>query len=208
MRHMLRIGLTGGIAAGKSAVAAMLRERGAVVVDHDAIAREVVAPGTVGLDRVVDRFGAEVLAADGSLDRSALGHIVFNDQRARSDLEDILHPEIARVSAEREAMAVAADGDALVVHDIPLLIETGQAESHHIVVVVHAPADLRIRRLVEQRGSSLPDARRRIAAQATDEERAAAADIVLDGSRSVEELRGQVDELWERLQSEVAQERG
>lgn len=205
---MLRIGLTGGIAAGKSTVAAMLRERGAVVVDHDEIAREVVAPGTLGLDRVVERFGEGVLAPDGSLDRSALGHIVFNDQQARADLGALLHPEIARVSAEREAMAVAADGDALVVHDIPLLVETGQAEAHHIVVVVHAPADLRIRRLVEERGSSLPDARRRIAAQATDEERAAAADVLIDGAGSVDDLRSQVDELWERLQVELAEERG
>ena len=205
---MLRIGLTGGIAAGKSTVAAMLRERGAVVIDHDEIAREVVAPGTLGLDRVVERFGEGVLAPDGSLDRAALGHIVFNDLQARADLGALLHPEIARVSAEREAMAVAADGDALVVHDIPLLVETGQAEAHHIVVVVHAPADLRIRRLVEERGSSLPDARRRIAAQATDEERAAAADVLIDGAGSVDGLRAQVDELWERLQVELAEERG
>ncbi|NKX93439.1 dephospho-CoA kinase [Sanguibacter hominis ATCC BAA-789] len=205
---MLRIGLTGGIAAGKSTVAAMLRERGAVVIDHDEIAREVVAPGTLGLDRVVERFGEGVLAPDGSLDRAALGHIVFNDLQARADLGALLHPEIARVSAEREAMAVAADGDALVVHDIPLLVETGQAEAHHIVVVVHAPADLRIRRLVEERGSSLPDARRRIAAQATDEERAAAADVLIDGAGSVDDLRAQVDELWARLQAELAEERG
>ncbi|PFG35719.1 dephospho-CoA kinase [Flavimobilis soli] len=205
---MLRIGLTGGIAAGKSTVAAMLRERGAVVIDHDAIAREVVAPGTLGLDRVVERFGEEVLAEDGSLDRTALGHIVFNDPQARADLGALLHPEIARVSAEREAKAVAADGDALVVHDIPLLVETGQAEAHHIVVVVHAPADLRIRRLVEERGSSLPDARRRVAAQATDEERAAAADVIIDGSGSVEGLRAQVDELWTRLQAELAEQHG
>lgn len=205
---MLRIGLTGGIAAGKSTVAAMLRERGAVVIDHDEIAREVVAPGTLGLDRVVERFGEGVLAPDGSLDRAALGHIVFNDLQARADLGALLHPEIARVSAEREAMAVTADGDALVVHDIPLLVETGQAEAHHIVVVVHAPADLRIRRLVEERGSSLPDARRRIAAQATDEERAAAADVLIDGAGSVDDLRAQVDELWDRLQAELAEERG
>lgn len=205
---MLRIGLTGGIAAGKSTVAAMLRERGAVVIDHDEIAREVVAPGTLGLDRVVERFGEGVLALDGSLDRAALGHIVFNDLQARADLGALLHPEIARVSAEREAMAVAADGDALVVHDIPLLVETGQAEAHHIVVVVHAPADLRIRRLVEERGSSLPDARRRIAAQAPDEERAAAADVLIDGAGSVDDLRAQVDELWARLQAELAEERG
>lgn len=205
---MLRIGLTGGIAAGKSTVAAMLRERGAVVIDHDEIAREVVAPGTLGLDRVVERFGEGVLAPDGSLDRAALGHIVFNDLQARADLGALLHPEIARVSAEREAMVVAADGDALVVHDIPLLVETGQGEAHHIVVVVHAPADLRIRRLVEERGSSLPDARRRIAAQATDEERAAAADVLIDGAGSVDDLRAQVDELWDRLQAELAEERG
>ena len=205
---MLRIGLTGGIAAGKSVVAARLHELGAVVIDHDLIAREVVAPGTVGIDRVVERFGAEVLDADGQLDRTALGHIVFNDPQARSDLESILHPEIARVAAEREAMAVASDGDAIVVHDVPLLVETGQAEAHHIVVVVHAPADLRIRRVVEVRGRALPAARRRVAALACDEDRAAAADLVLDGAGSVAELREQVDAFWERLQSEVAEEHG
>lgn len=203
---MTRIGLTGGIAAGKSVVASRLRELGAVVVDHDVIARQVVAPGTVGLGTVVDRFGDGVLDEDGALDRAALGHIVFNVPQARSDLEAILHPQIARVAAEEEARAVAADPRAVIVHDVPLLVETGQADDFHVLVVVHAPADLRIARLVETRGATLPEARRRLAAQASDEERLAAADVVLDGSGDVEHLREQVDELWRRLHEQVAQE--
>lgn len=203
---MLRIGLTGGIAAGKSAASARLRELGAVVIDHDAIARDVVAPGTLGLERVVERFGQDVVAADGTLDRAALGHVVFNDPQARTDLEAILHPEIARVSAEREALVAARDDDVVVVHDVPLLVETGQVGEHHLVVVVHAPADLRIRRLVEDRGATLPEARRRVAAQASDAERLAVADVVLDGTGSVEHLREQVDAFWDRLRDELVQE--
>ena len=140
---MLRIGLTGGIAAGKSVVARRLAELGAVVVDHDVLAREVVGPGTVGLEEVVEAFGEGVLAADGSLDRPALGRVVFDDPDARARLEGILHPEIRRIAAEREALAGASDDRAVVVHDIPLLVETGQADHFHLLVVVHAPADQR-----------------------------------------------------------------
>ncbi|MGP7960878.1 dephospho-CoA kinase [Sanguibacter sp. A247] len=203
---MTRIGLTGGIAAGKSVVAARLREHGAVVIDHDVIARRVVEPGTVGLAAVVDRFGEDVLDAEGALDRGALGHIVFNDPGARADLESILHPEIARVAAEDEARAMTADHSAVIVHDVPLLVETGQAEDFHVLVVVHAPADLRIARLVEGRGATLPEARRRLAAQASDETRLAAADVVLDGSGSIANLREQVDALWERLRAQAVDE--
>lgn len=203
---MTRIGLTGGIAAGKSVVASRLRELGAAVVDHDTIARAVVAPGTVGLEAVVARFGNDVLDADGALDRAALGHVVFNDPVARADLEGILHPEIARVAAEEEARAVTADPEVVVVHDVPLLVETGQQDDFHVLVVVHAPADLRIARLVETRRSTLPEARRRLAAQASDEERLAAADVVLDGSGTVEELRTQTDELWARLRTQAVEE--
>lgn len=205
---MTRIGLTGGIAAGKSIVAARLREHGAVVIDHDVIARRVVEPGTVGLAAVVDRFGEDILDADGALDRGALGHIVFNDPGARVDLEAILHPEIARVAAEEEARAMTADHSAVIVHDVPLLVETGQSEDFHVLVVVHAPADLRIARLVEGRRTTLPEARRRLAAQASDETRLAAADVVLDGSGRVEDLHEQVDALWDRLHVQALDEEG
>lgn len=202
---MLRIGLTGGIAAGKSVASQRLAELGAVVIDHDLLAREVVEPGTVGLERVVEAFGEEV-APDGELDRATLGHIVFGDERARQTLNGIVHPEVRRLSAEREAAAGAADATAVVVHDIPLLVETGQADTFHIVVVIDAPADLRIRRLVESRGMSLADARRRVAAQVDDAARNAAGDLVLSGAGSVEELRAGIDALWRRLQVEVRQE--
>lgn len=203
---MIRIGLTGGIAAGKSVASTRFAELGAVVIDHDVLAREVVEPGTVGLDRVVEAFGLEVLLEDGSLDRPALGHIVFGD-RARLDLlSSIIHPEVARLSAEREAAVATADANAVVVHDIPLLVETGQQETFHVVVVVDAPADLRIRRLVEKRGLDLPEARRRVASQASDEARLAAADVVLPGAGDVSQLRAAVDALWRRLQDEVEAE--
>jgi dephospho-CoA kinase len=203
---MLRIGLTGGIAAGKSVVARRFAELGAVVVDHDALAREVVAPGTVGLDEIVAAFGDGVLAADGSLDRAALGRVVFGDDTARARLEGILHPEIRRLAAEREALAGAADAGAVVVHDIPLLVETGQADRFHLLVVVHAPAGQRVARLVEGRGMDEAGAWARVRAQATDEDRAAAADVTLDGTGAEDGLRDQVDALWRRLEDEVAQE--
>ncbi|MFE7405868.1 dephospho-CoA kinase [Isoptericola sp. NPDC057559] len=203
---MLRIGLTGGIAAGKSVVARRLAELGAVVIDHDVLAREVVAPGTVGLEEVVAAFGDGVLADDGSLDRPALGRLVFDDAAARERLEGILHPEIRRIAAEREALAGAADDRAVVVHDIPLLVETGQADHFHLLVVVHAPAEQRVRRLVEGRGLDEAAARARVAAQATDEERTAVADVTLDGAGTEDRLREQVDALWQRLCAEVDEE--
>ncbi|MFC7880189.1 dephospho-CoA kinase [Isoptericola sp. NPDC057391] len=203
---MLRIGLTGGIAAGKSVVARRLAELGAVVIDHDALAREVVEPGTVGLEEVVAAFGDGVLTADGALDRPALGRLVFDDAAARARLEGILHPEIRRIAAEREALAGAADDRAVVVHDIPLLVETGQADHFHLLVVVHAPAEQRVARLVGGRGLDDGAARARVAAQATDEERTAVADVVLDGTGTEDGLREQVDALWQRLCREVEQE--
>ncbi|GAA1734848.1 hypothetical protein GCM10009809_32590 [Isoptericola hypogeus] len=203
---MLRIGLTGGIAAGKSVVARRLAELGADVIDHDALAREVVAPGTVGLEEVVAAFGDGVLAGDGSLDRPALGRLVFDDDGARARLEGILHPEIRRIAAEREALAGASDDRAVVVHDIPLLVETGQAEHFHLLVVVHAPAPQRVARLVEGRGLEEQAALARVAAQASDEERAAVADVTLDGTGTEEGLRAQVDELWARLVRELDEE--
>lgn len=203
---MFRIGLTGGIAAGKSVATARLAELGAVVVDHDVLAREAVAQGSVGLTAIVDAFGAAVLLPDGGLDRQRLGALVFADDAARRRLNDIVHPEVRRLSAEREAKAAAADPAAVVVHDIPLLVETGQADHFHLVVVVHAPAELRVRRLVEGRGLSEDAARARLAAQASDDERLAAADITLDGAGSEADLRVQVDTLWHRAADEAAQE--
>ena len=203
---MFRIGLTGGIAAGKSVATARLAELGAVVIDHDLLAREAVAPGSVGLAAIVEAFGDGVLTPDGSLDRPGLGALVFADAAARSRLNDIVHPEVRRLSAEREAMAAAADPAAVVVHDIPLLVETGQAGHFHLVVVVHTPAEQRVRRLVEGRGLSEDAARSRLASQAADDERLAAADVTLDGAGAEDDLRAQVDTLWQRVATEVAQE--
>ncbi|WP_331272622.1 dephospho-CoA kinase [Motilibacter deserti] len=193
---MLQVGLTGGIASGKSTASARLAELGALVVDADLLAREAVAPGTPGLAAVVAAFGRSVLAADGSLDRLALGRVVFADAAARERLEAIVHPEVARRRAEAVA---AAPAGAVVVHDVPLLVEKGLTAGLDLVVVVDAPEDVRVRRLVAARGLDEEQARARIAAQATREQRLAAADVVLDGGGPVEHLQAQVDRLWERL---------
>jgi len=189
---VLRIGLTGGIGSGKSTVSALLAERGAVVIDSDRIAREVVAPGTPGLAAVVEAFGDGVLAADGQLDRPALAAIVFADQEARRRLDGIVHPLVRARAVE---MAAAAAPGAVVVNDVPLLVETGQAASYDLVLVVEAHADIRVSRLL-QRGLPEADARARMAAQATDEERRAVADVVLDNSGTPEQLRAQVERFW------------
>ena len=199
---MQRIGLTGGIASGKSVVAGRLAEHGAAVIDHDLLAREAVRPGSAGLDAVVEAFGEGVLTADGELDRAALGRLVFADAAARERLDGLVHPVIRRLAAEREAAIVAAGTGAVVVHDIPLLVETGQAEAFHLLVVVDAPAPLRVQRLVQTRGLTPPEAERRVAAQAPDADRLAVADRVLDGTGSVEALREQVDALWARIEEE------
>ena len=204
---MQRIGLTGGIAAGKSVAARRFDELGAVVIDSDVLAREAVAPGSEGLAEVVETFGETVLDADGGLDRTALAALVFGDDERRRALEAIVHPVVRRLGAEREAAAATADPGAVVVHDIPLLVETGQADSFHLVVVVHAPALLRVERLVRLRGMDRQAAEARVAAQASDQSRLQVADVVLDGSGTDEELRAQVDDLWDRLCVERAQER-
>ncbi len=196
---MQRIGLTGGIAAGKSVAARRLAALGAVLVDSDELARVAVAPGSAGLDEVVEAFGAGVLGVDGSLDRPALAAIVFHDDRARARLDAIVHPIVRRLAAEREAAAAAVDHGAVVVHDIPLLVETGQSDSFHMVVVVHAPAVLRVERLVRLRGMERAEAEARVAAQASDDDRLAVADVVLDGAGSDDDLVAQVDELWDRI---------
>lgn len=203
---MQRIGLTGGIAAGKSVAARRFAELGAVIVDADELSRLVVQPGSSGYDEVVASFGPAVVGPDGTLDRSLLGRLVFTDADARRRLEAIVHPQVRRLAAEREAAAAAVDPSAVVVHDVPLLVETGQADSFGVVVVVAAPAALRVDRLVRLRGMPAADARARVGAQASDEVREAAADVVLDGTGSDENLRAQVDALWERLVAERAAE--
>ena len=194
---MLRIGLTGGIGSGKSTVAARLAELGAVVIDSDQLAREVVEPGSPGLARVVERFGTDVLGPDGSLDRPKLGHLVFGDSAALADLNAIVHP-LVRARSEALTAEAADGGAAVVVHDVPLLVENKLAAGYDRVIVVEAPLELRLQRLAG-RGLDPDTARARIAAQASDEERRAAADIVLDNSGSVGELRAQVDAAWARL---------
>jgi dephospho-CoA kinase len=189
---VLRIGLTGGIGSGKSTVARLLAERGAAVIDADVLAREVVAPGTPGLAAVVEAFGAGVLTPDGALDRPALAAVVFGDSDARARLDGIVHP-LGRARAA-ESMA-ALPQDAVVVQDIPLLVETGQAGSFDLVLVVEADREVRVARLVA-RGLAEADARARIAAQATDEQRRAVADVVLANSGAPEELAAQVDRFW------------
>ena len=199
---MQRIGLTGGIGAGKSVASRRLNELGAVVIDADDLARAAVAPGTVGFDAVVDEFGPDVLGADGNLDRAALAALVFAEASARARLERIVHPQVRRLGLEREAAAAARDPQAVVVHSIPLLVETGQADRFEFVVVVHAPAVLRAERLVRLRHMDRAEAEARIAAQASDDERLAAADVVLDGTGSDQDLIARVDDLWARLVAE------
>jgi dephospho-CoA kinase len=189
---VLRVGLTGGIGSGKSTVATLLASRGAVVVDADRIAREVVEPGTPGLAAVVAAFGPGVLAPDGSLDRPALAAVVFADPQARARLDGIVHPLVRRRAGE---LIAGLPDDAVVVHDVPLLVETGQAGGYDLVVVVETDQETRVARLVG-RGLTAADARARIAAQATDEQRRAVADVVLDNSGTPEELAAQVDRLW------------
>ncbi len=189
---MLRIGLTGGIGSGKSTVARLLAHQGAVLVDADRIAREVVEPGTPGLAAVAEAFGDGVLGPDGSLDRAALAAVVFADPDARRRLDGIVHPLVRHRAAE---LVAAAPDDAVVVQDVPLLVETGQASSFDLVLVVEADLEARLARLVD-RGLAEDDARARIAAQATDEQRRAVADVVLDNSGTQEELAAQVDRFW------------
>jgi dephospho-CoA kinase len=194
---MLRVGLTGGIGSGKSTVAQRFSERGAVVIDADLLAREVVAPGSPGLAAIVDRFGEGVLDDAGALNRPALGAIVFADGRSRRELEGITHPLIARRTAE---LVAAAPEGAIVVHDVPLLVEKSYGPGYHLVVVVGADAQTRVRRLMHTRGMTESDARSRIAAQASDDERREAADVWLDNDGPKDDLLAAVDALWaERL---------
>jgi dephospho-CoA kinase len=192
----VRVGLTGGIASGKSTVASMLVELGAVLIDGDALAREVVARGTPGLDQVVAEFGPELLTPEGDLDRAALGRIVFTDEAARRRLEAITHPLIFERYAALEA---AAPPGALVVHDIPLLAESGRANTFDEVVVVDAPPELQVQRMMDDRGWTRDEAEARIAAQASREDRLAIATHVIENTGSLEELRHRVEELYAEL---------
>lgn len=198
MVGMRMVGLTGGIGAGKSAVAARLAALGAVVIDSDRLAREVVAPGTDGLAQVVAAFGPGVLNADGSLDRAALARIVFADDEARRRLEEITHPLVRRRSAE---LIAAAPEDAVVVNDVPLLVEKGMSGLYEVVVIVFATRETRLDRLTRLRGMTLDEALARIAKQATDEERRAVADIAIDNDGTPEDLDRAVSDAWHRITS-------
>ncbi len=190
-------GLTGGIGSGKSTVAALLAARGAVVVDADQLARDVVAVGTPGYEAVVGRFGPEVVGHDGSLDRRAVAGVVFEDPEALADLNAIVHPAVRATIAERVA---ALEGtDAIVILEIPLLVESGRSYGASTVIVVDCPEEVALRRLVEGRGMDEQDARRRMAAQVSRAQRLAAADVVIDNSGSLADLERQVDELWAGL---------
>ncbi|MER5816593.1 dephospho-CoA kinase [Streptomyces californicus] len=193
---MLKVGLTGGIGAGKSEVSRLLVERGAVLIDSDRIAREVVEPGTPGLADVVEEFGPDILTAEGTLDRPALGALVFADDQRRAALNAIVHPLVGARAAELER---AAPEDAVVVHDVPLLTENGLAPFYDLVVVVDASAETQLDRLVTLRGMTESDARARMSAQATREERRAVADLVVDNDGTHEALVEQVDAVWDEL---------
>lgn len=195
------IALTGGIASGKSTVARRLVEHGAVLVDADVLAREVVEPGTPGLAAIAERFGASVIDEDGRLNRPALGAIVFADEAARLDLNAITHPAVWARARQLFADAHASDPDAVVVYDVPLLVEASADRQLHFdrVVVVHADRDERIRRLVRLRGLDEAEATRRVLAQADDAERLAVADVVIDATGTLEHTLRQVDELWAQL---------
>lgn len=190
---MFRVGLTGGIGSGKSTVSARLAEHGATVIDYDRLARDAVLPGTPGLAAIRERFGDDVIAGDGTLDRPALGKIVFGDDAARADLEAITHPAIFELAVVMES-TVPEDG--VVVHDHPLLVEIGMAGTCDLVIVVDVPEDVQVQRLVELRGMSEEEARARMAAQASREVRRAAADVVLENTASIADLETRVDELW------------
>ena len=192
----MRVGLTGGIASGKSTVSAMLRELGAIIVDADLLAREVVLPGTPGLAQVVAAFGPEILTADGEMDRAKVGAIVFADPEQRQRLEAVIWPLVHEAG---QALAATAGPGDVVVHDIPLLVETGQQSSFDAVVVVDVPVEVQVERMVRDRGWTEAEARARIAAQATREQRLAAATYVIENTGTREDLRRRVAEVFDRL---------
>lgn len=199
------IALTGGIASGKSTIASRLAEHGAVIVDADAIVRDVQAPGSPVLREIAREFGEDVILADGALDRAALGARVFGDQDAVGRLNRIVHPAVRVESQRRFDEAFAADPDAVVVYDVPLLVEGRVGDPWELIVVAHAPAELRVRRLVELRGMSEADARARLSAQVSDDARLAVADVVIDTAGTMEQTLRQVDELWASLGERIAE---
>ena len=199
---MLLVGLTGGIGSGKSTVAELLAERGAVVIDADDLARRAVAPGTPGFDRVVETFGRDVLGPDGGIDRATLADVVFADPSRLRELEAIVHPEVARLLVE--SVEPYRDTDDVIVYAVPLLAERGMAEGFDVVVVVVADVDRRIERLMRDRGMTAEEVRARVAAQLTDEERARVADVLLDNDGEPERLIPQVNRLWTDLAKRAA----
>jgi dephospho-CoA kinase len=200
---MMRVGLTGGIGAGKSTVSRMLADRGAVVIDGDQIARDLVVPGEPALAAIVDRFGPEVLLPDGQLDRAGLAAIVFPDPQALAALDAIMHPRIAQRAADMIEAAERA-GTSIVVYDMPLLVENGSADDFDLVVVVHAPIEVRLARLAV-RGVPVADARERMSRQASDAERAEVASILIDNGGDEEQLIAQVDRAWYLLQAALGE---
>lgn len=193
---MMRVGLTGGIGSGKSTVARMLAERGAVIVDADQIARDLVEPGSEALAALVQEFGPEILTDDGSLARARLAAIAFADPEGTRRLNDVMHP---RIRAEGQRRIAEQPGAQVVVYDMPLLVETGQTDLVDLVVVVDLPAEEQVRRAVELRGLDEEDVRRRMQVQVSREERLAAADVIIDNAGSIDATARQVDDLWTRL---------
>ena len=199
---MYLIGLTGGIASGKTAVARRLAEHGAVHIDADQLARAVVEPGQPALEEIVARFGPSVLRPDGSLDRAALGAIIFSDDQARLDLNAITHPAVGRLGKRLIAEATEANPRAIIVYDVPLLLEASRQKDYYAfdyIVVVEAAAQTRVQRLVSLRGMPEDEALRRISSQSTDEERRAIADLVIDSNGPLDETLRQADELWQSV---------
>jgi dephospho-CoA kinase len=196
---MYLIGLTGGIASGKSVVSGRLAQRGAIIVDADVLAREVVEPGSKGLDEIARAFGPKVIASDGRLDRAALGAVIFSDPDERAKLNAITHPAVWQLALDRFARAQSEDPRAVVVYDVPLLVESSQSRPMRfdLVVVVHASSDVRLRRLMSERGMTREEATHRLNSQASDAERLAIADVVIDSNGSLDETLHQADELWE-----------
>jgi len=192
----MRVGLTGGIASGKSTVSEILAELGAVIIDGDKLAREVVEPGTPGLAQVVEAFGPEILLPDGAMDRAKVGQIVFNDEVKRKLLEGIVHPLVFERYAALEA---SAPKDGIVIHDIPLLAESGRSDTFDAVIVVETPAEVQVERMLRDRGWTRADAESRIAAQATPEQRRAIATYLIENTGTREELRVRVEAVYAEL---------
>ena len=203
---MLRVGLTGGIGSGKSEVARRLADRGAVVIDADVAAREVVVPGSPGLAQIAAAFGESVLRPDGSLDRERLGQTVFADPGLRATLNAIVHPLVRTWMAEAERAAVRASPPPgpVIVHDVPLLAESRGTAGFDVVIVVDVPPELQVERLVRLRGMAADQARARMAAQASREQRLAVADIVIDNSGSLDDLDRRIAEVWADLERRAA----